>query len=207
MKLRKLILSVLLWLPLAALAADFQEGTHYRRLDTPVPTASSDKIEVLEIFWYGCPHCFSLEPAAEQWLKNKPENVEFVRLPAILGSSWEIGARAFYVAEKLGVLEKIHGPLFNAIHVDKQRIQNKEQLAEFFAKHGVDQTAFEQAYNSFEVETNLRKSQQLVQRYRVDGVPMVVINGKYVTNGSMAGSPAAIFQVVDQLIAEEGKAG
>lgn len=206
MLLRRLILAVLLWLPLGVVAADFQEGTHYRQLDTPIPTSSGDKIEVLEIFWYGCPHCFHLEPTVEQWLKTKPANVEFVRLPAILGPSWEMGARAFYVAEQLGVQEKIHSPLFNAIHVEKQRLQTKEQLAEFFAKHGVDKAAFEQAYSSFDVETKLRKSQQLVQRYQVDGVPMVVVNGKYVTNGSMAGSPAGVFQVVDYLIAKESQA-
>ena len=114
------LLYALLCAPLALYAANFQEGSHYQRLPTPVPTSVEGKVEVVEIFWYGCPHCFRLEPVVDQWLEHKPDNVEFVRIPAVLGPSWELGARAFYVAESLDILDKIHAPLFDAIHVQKK---------------------------------------------------------------------------------------
>ncbi len=202
----KSILFVLLWLPLAALASDFQEGTHYRRLANPVPTSTGDKIEVVELFWYGCPHCYSLEPITDKWLEHKPDNVEFVRIPAVLGARWELGARAYYVAETLGVLDRIHAPLFAAFHVQKRRLRSEEGMAEFFAEHGVDLTAFRENFASFGVETKLRRAQQVVKRYRIDGVPAVIINGKYETTSSMAGSPAKIFKVVDYLIRKENEA-
>ena len=103
-------LLALLLLPLTACNSQelYKEGTHYERLPEPVPTGTKDKAEVVELFWYGCPHCFKLEPAVSEWLSKKPDNIEFVRIPAVLGQHWEIGARAYYVAEELGVLEQTH---------------------------------------------------------------------------------------------------
>ena len=202
---RKLTLFTLLWLPLAVLGQSFQEGVHYQSLPTPVPTSSDDQIEVVELFWYGCPHCYSLEPTVEKWLEHKSDNVKFVRIPAMLGPRWEIGARAYYVAESLGVLDETHAALFNDIHAKKRSITNKEQLGAFFAEHGVDEAAFEKAYGSFEVETKLRRAQELVRKYRTDGVPTIVVNGKYKTSGTMAGSNENIFKVVDYLVKKEGE--
>ena len=200
---------ILLWVPMIVCAeehSNFQEGTDYRRLETPVSTSTTkDNVEVVEAFWYGCGHCYRLEPVIEEWLKNKPDNVEFVRLPAVLGSNWEPHARAYYTAEVLGVLDKIHKPLMDAIHLQKRSLSNEEQLAEFFAEHGVDKQAFFKAYNSFEVETRLRRSQQLVRRYRIQGVPAIIVNGKYVTNGTMAGSVPRIFAVVNYLVNKESE--
>jgi thiol:disulfide interchange protein DsbA len=193
----------LLWLPIIACAqeqAGFQEGTDYRRLETPVATATEDKVEVVETFWYGCGHCYRLEPVIEEWLKKKPDNVTFLRIPAVLGSSWEPHARAYYTAEVLGVLDKTHKPLMDAIHLQKRSLSNEDQLAEFFAEHGVDKEAFSKAYNSFEVETRLQRSQQLVRRYRIQGVPAIIVNGTFVTNGTMAGSVPRIFEVVNYLV-------
>lgn len=204
-------LLVLLWLPLSLLAAqnaEFQEGTHYRRLDTPVSTSTVDKIEVVELFWYGCPHCYSLESVIDRWLEeDKPENAEFVRIPAVLNRNWELGARAFYTAKELGVLDKIHSPLMNAIHAEGRPMRNEADLAEFFTEQGVDKEAFHKAYNSFAVETKLRRAQQLVRSYGVHSVPSFVINGQYVVNTSMAGSQERLFEIINYLIQRETEQG
>jgi thiol:disulfide interchange protein DsbA len=196
------LLMVLVGLPLFANAEEFQEGKDYRKLANPVPTPAG-KLEVVELFWYGCPHCYKLEPRIEQWIENKPDNVEFVRIPAVLGRSWELGARAFFTADALGVLDTTHVKLFDAIHRQNRTINNKEQLAEFFAEQGVDNEAFSAAYDSFSVETSLKRSQQLVRRYRIDGVPTIIVNGKYVVTTSSAGSNARVFDIVDYLLAKE----
>ena len=191
-----------------AYAESFQPGTHYRPLVTPVATSTGDdKIEVVEVFWYGCPHCYSLEPTVEKWLENKPDNVEFVLIPGVLGKRWELDARVYYAAEVLGVLDKIHKPYFDAIHLEKRRMRNKEQVADFFVDLGVDKEAFLKTFDSFAVETKLRRSQQLVKRYKIRGVPAVIVNGKYEVTGSSAGSAEKIFEIVDYLVAQEEQAG
>jgi len=186
-------------LPLMANAADsppFQEGKDYVRLPTPVPPATPDKVEVVEMFWYGCPHCYELEPVTQEWLKRKPENVTFTRIPVAFGASWESGARAYYAAEALGVLDKLHQLLFDAFH-QRRKLNTEDELAAFFAEHGVDQEAFRKAYTSFQTETQLRRGNQLAQRYGVKGVPAVIVNGQYDVR-----SPR-VFEVVDFLIARE----
>ncbi len=195
------LLLILLALPLTVNAADptpppFQEGKDYARLPTPVPPATPDKVEVVEMFWYGCPHCQDLEPVAQEWLKRKPENVVFIRIPVAFGANWEPGARAYYAAEALGVLDKLHQSLFDAFH-QRRKLNTEDELAAFFAEHGIDQDAFRKAYRSFQTETQLRRGNQLAQRYGVKGVPAVIVNGKYDVR-----SPR-IFEVVDFLIAQE----
>ncbi|MGB5062928.1 MAG: thiol:disulfide interchange protein DsbA/DsbL, partial [Candidatus Competibacter sp.] len=147
-----------------------------------------------------CPHCFDLEPSVREWLKHKPDNVVFVRIPVAFGANWEPGARAYYAAEALGVLDQIHQPLFDAIHREKRKLNNEDELAAFFAEHGVDQDAFRKAYSSFQTETQLRRGNQLAQRYGVRGVPAVIVNGKYDVR-----SPR-MFEVVDFLIVQEAAA-
>ena len=199
---RLLLILLACTLPLTVNAADpatpppFQEGRDYLRLPTPVPPATPDKVEVIEMFWYGCPHCYELEPVAQEWLKRKPENVVFTRIPVAFGANWEPGARAYYAAEALGVLEKLHQPLFDAFH-QRRKLSTEDELAAFFAEHGVDAEAFRKAYTSFQTETQLRRGNQLAQRYGVRGVPTVIVNGKYDVR-----SPR-IFEVVDFLIAQE----
>lgn len=201
---------LLLWLPLAGAEdnAPFKEGVHYQRLNNPVPTSAGDKIEVVEAFWYGCPHCYSLEPMIEEWLKRQPDNVAFVRIPAVLGRNWEPHARAYYVAKELAILDKIHKPLFAAIHAQKRPLGSEQQLADFFAEQGVDKDAFRKAYESFAVaKVELPRSQKLIQSYGINGVPAFIVNGKYLTSGSMAGSHEKLFEVLDFLIAKESKTG
>jgi thiol:disulfide interchange protein DsbA len=195
-----LILLLTCALPLTLHAADpappFQEGKDYVRLPTPVPPATPDQIEVVEMFWYGCPHCYDLEPATQAWLKRKPEHVVFTRIPVSFGASWEPGVRAYYAAEALGVLDKMHPLLFEAFH-KRRKLSNVDELAAFFAEHGVDHEAFRKAYASFQTETQLRRGNQLAQRYGVRGVPAVIVNGKYDVR-----SPR-MFETVDFLIAKE----
>ncbi len=186
-------------LPMAVHAADpplFQEGKDYVRLPTPVPPATPGKVEVVEMFWYGCPHCYDLESATQAWLKRKPENVAFTQIPVAFGASWEPGARAYYAAEALGVLDKLHPALFDAFH-KRRKLNTEDEMAAFFAEHGVDQEAFRKAYKSFQTETQLRRGNQLAQRYGLKGVPAVIVNGKYDVR-----SPR-MFEVVDFLIAKE----
>ena len=188
------LLGLLLPFAIATAQERFVDGTHYESLAEPVPTSSGDKIEVVEIFWYGCPHCFKLEPQVESWLQRKPDNVEFVRIPAVLGRKWAAGAQAYYTAVKLGMAEELHQAMFDAIHVRNKPMNTIDEVAAFFNEHGVDKAKFEKALKSFEVQTNLRKSQELIRRYRITGVPALIVNGRYRTNN---------FQVVDFLIDKE----
>ena len=204
--LRRLLLLILLAcaLPLVvARAADppappaFEEGRDYVRLPTPMPPAAPGKIEVVEFFSYTCPHCYDLDPTVQAWLQRKPENVMFTRIAVAFGASWEPSARAYYAAEALGIVDKMHQPLFDAIHRDKRKLGSEDELAAFFAEHGVDQGAFRKAYQSFQTETQLRRGNQLAQRHGVRGVPAVIVNGQYDVR-----SPR-IFEVVDFLIAAQ----
>ena len=199
--LRRLLLMVLACaLPLAVIAAEapsvpFKEGQDYARLANPVPVATPGKTEVVEMFWYGCPHCYDLEPSTQAWLKRKPDNVAFVRIAVSFGASWEPGARAYYAAEALGVLDKLHQPLFEAYH-QRRPLGDVDALAAFAAEHGVDAEAFRKAYTSFQTETQLRRGNQLAQRYGIRGVPAVIVNGTYEIR-----SPK-VFEVVDFLVAQ-----
>ena len=178
-------------------------GEPYKRIQPPQPTQSVDKIEVLEVFWYACPHCYEFEPYLEKWLENKPEDVEFRRMPGIFRKSWIPHAHAFFTAEKLGVLDKIHKPLLVAIHDKNESLFDEKSLKAFFIKQGVDGDAFTQTYHSNEIETKVKQAYVMGQRYGVTGVPSIVINGKYLTNGTMAGSLPDSLVVVDSLIERE----
>lgn len=172
----------------------YKEGAHYERLPEKVATTSSgDNIEVVEVFWYGCPHCFNLEPRMEAWLERKPDNVDFVRIPGV-GGRWTLGAAAYYVAEKLGILEQTHQAMFDAIHVQRRQIANPDQLAAFFAEHGVERAEFDKALNSFDVKTNIQRAQELMRRYRITGVPALIVDGEFKT-GSL--------DVVDYLVRQK----
>lgn len=199
---RRLFLwSFLIALSVPAAARDFEES--FQRVRPAQPTLTPSKIEVLEIFWYGCPHCYSLEPYLEKWLESKPEDVEFTRLPGVLNNSWIPHARAFYAAQKLGVLDKIHRPLFDALHKDHKQIFTEDQLREFFVSQGVDGGEFTRAYRSNEVETRLKQVLVLARNYKLSGVPTLIVNGKYLTSGTLAGSYEEMLKVVDRLAEQE----
>jgi thiol:disulfide interchange protein DsbA len=176
----------------------------YRAISPPQPTqAGPGQIEVVEVFWYGCPHCHDFEPYLQDWLKQKPDDVLFRRMPGIFRSNWIPHARAYYAAEALGVEDKISGPLFHALHEEGEWINDEEALKRFFVKHGVDGDEFSRIYNSQEVEMKLQQAVVMARRYGVTGVPAMVVNGKYLTAASMTGGYPQLIQVIDQLIARE----
>ena len=188
-----------------ALAEMYEEGVHYERIVPAQPTSTVDKVEVLEIFWYGCPHCFRFEPYVERWLRKKPENAQFVRLPGIFRPSWEVGARAYYTAELLGVFDKLHKPIFNAIHLQKRQLNTEEAMRDLFAENGVDKKDFIKTYNSFAVGTRLRRAKTMTSRYGIDGVPAIIVAGKYRLSAKSAGSNAEMLKVINFLVEKESK--
>ena len=196
-----LLISVLLTGPLAA--AEYSEGMQYLRLANPQPTSVADKVEVVELFWYGCPHCFDLEPHIRQWLETKPDDVEFVRMPAVLGPGWELLGKGFYTAELLGVEDRIHPALFEALHVKKQKINDEAALQDFFVNHGVSAEDFRKTFASFAVSVKLNNAKAMTRRYAITGEPTLIVNGKFSTGGRQAGSYANIIKVVDYLVARE----
>ena len=188
--------------------AGFDEGIEYLLVRPPVPTNNSQKVEVVEVFWYGCPHCYHMEPQLVAWKKKLPANVEFIRLPGIFPNRpvWELHARAFYTAELLGVLEKTHQALFDAIHKNKQKLFDEDALANFYAQYGVDKKQFKETMHSFGVEMKVNRAKELTRRYGIDGVPTLIINGKYRTYASLTNGPAGMLKVADYLIEKESKA-
>ena len=196
-----LLVSVLLTGPLAA--AEYSEGKQYLRLAKPQPTSVPGKIEVVELFWYGCPHCYELEPHIQRWLESKPDDVVFVRLPAVLGPRWELLGKAFYTAELLGVADTIHPALFEALHEKKQKITNEAAVQDFFVNHGVTAEDFRNSFNSFAVSVKMNNAKAMTRRYAITGVPTVIVNGKFSTGGRQAGGNAGIIKVVDYLVARE----
>ncbi len=182
------------------------ESLGYETLSPAQPTQNQDKIEVIEFFWYGCPHCYTLEPAMEKWLETKPDNVEFIRQPAIFSSLWGKHAKAYYVAEALGVVDKVHADLFDAIQNKKQKLSSEDQLAKFFVAHGVDETLFRSTFNSFLIDAKMRQAKTMAPRYGITGVPAIIINGKYKTSGPLAKSNENIIKVMNQLIQQESQA-
>lgn len=203
MKYKKLFTGLLAILIFATAWAGGGANQPFALLEPAQPTQSGDRIEVVEVFWYGCPHCYALEPYLEQWLQNKPEDIEFRRVPGVLGKDWMAHARAYYTAEKLGIVDQIHQPLFDAIHRDKKRILNGNQLRDFFARHGVDKVEFTRIFDSEEITDKLKEAFVAAQGYKVTGVPAIIVNGKYRTSASMAGSYQKMIEIMDQLIASE----
>ena len=183
-------------------AAESTNST-YKRIKPAMPTQSGDKIEVLEVFWYGCPHCYAFEPYVENWLKSLPADVEFRRVPGVLNRNWMPHARAYYTAEKLGVLERVHIPLFQALHKQRQRIFTEDELREFFIDKGVDGDAFTRAYHSQAVEIKVKQAYLSARRAGLTGVPAVIVNGKYLIGASTAGSYENLLGTIDQLIDKE----
>lgn len=206
-----------LMLPAAAAAQQPPvAGREYQVLKPVQPTGTGGKIEVLEFFWYGCPHCSHLQPWLANWKKRKPADVELKPQPAAFQESWLQLARAYYTIESLGLLDTLHGELFAAIH-DKRQLdpatlaRDPKALFDWVAAKGVDRQKFAEAYNSFSVQSRTRGTIELTQRYDIPGTPALVIDGRYLTAPSMTLKGGNIdyerfFQVVDQLIAQARKA-
>ncbi len=178
----------------------FQDGVHYQTLSKPVVTADPAKVEVVELFWYGCPHCDSLDPALKAWAGKLPDDVSFAMMPVVFGRSWEMHARMFWVAKNLGILEQVHEPLFNAIHREGLRLQREDEVVAFLSRFGAEPDVVRRELTGFSTESALRLTDSRVRAYGISGVPALVVNGKYVTSVSQAGSQQALFEVLDHLI-------
>ena len=187
-----------------ALSARFQLGTHYQRLSPTQPTSSSPtQVEVTEIFWYGCPHCYTFDPYLQRWQPGKADYVNFVRVPAVWNPVVRLHARAFYTAEALGKGAEMHDAFFREIHVNGNALDSAEKLQKFFEGFGVDAAAFKGAFDSFAVHAKLQRADELSRRYQVGSVPTIVVNGKYTTDGGMAGGYDALIDLIDELAASE----
>ncbi len=199
------LISLLIAVP--AHAASFTEGKEYQKLARPQPVSTTDTIEVVELFWYGCSHCYRLEPFVHKWLESKPGDVTFVRIPAVLGKGWELLAKAYFTADLLGVLDKVHGELFSTIHEKNKKIQNEKMLREFFVAQGVSGEDFDKTINSFAVTVKVNNARMMTRNYRITGVPTVIVNGKYSTSASQAGSNPNMMAVIDYLVEQERTQG
>lgn len=195
--------------------AQFTAGKDYLILNPPQPTESGNKVEMIEFFWYGCPHCNALQPALIEWLKHKPADVEFRRVPAVLGQSWIPLTQTFYTLEALGLTENLHHEVFAAIHKDKIKLQDPNTLFDWVAKRGVDRKKFMDTYNSFGVRSRVQRAIDMSRNYDIPGTPAIVIDGRYITAphlGLGRGdtlSYGRYFQIVDYVIglARKSRAG
>jgi len=183
------------------------EGTDYTELKPPQAVDAAGKVEVLEFFWYRCPHCYALEPELEAWVKGLPRDVQFKRVPGILNEDWGIDARIFYSLEAIGEVERVHRQLFDAIHkqggVRLRGDAYTKWVADWLAKQKVDMAKYDAAFRSFSVESKLRRAAQMASAYRLDGVPTLTVQGRYLVLANT--SQKAMLATADFLIGETRK--
>lgn len=199
---KSLSLLFLLFLsPTLLMAEQYSEGVEYTKYGKPFPVSTGDKIEVREIFWYGCPHCYYLEEPLNKWLKDGiPANAKFVRMPGIFRDSWVPHARAYYSFDALDQTQKLHHELMYTMHVKKQKLMTEEQIADFVAAQGVDRSEFIDAYNSFSVDSLSRQARIMTKRYGITGVPSLIVDGRYLVSSSLAGGHEEMLIVVNYLV-------
>jgi protein dithiol oxidoreductase (disulfide-forming) len=193
-----LFLTTLLALPAGADTPT--EGIDYQLID-PVPTeAEAGRVEVVELFWYGCPHCYNFEPHVQEWKAQQGENITFRYLPAVFNDLWAFHARVFYAAEHLGLLDTLHTPFFQAIHAQGRRMADERSVLRFVEQQGVDPAEFRQAMASDEVTGKVREAIQLTRQYRIEGVPAVVVDGRHLVSPGIAGGFDNMVRILDHLV-------
>lgn len=180
-----------------------QAHSGYEVINPPLNTRNSEKVEVLEYFWFGCPHCFAFEPSINNWAENKPEYIDFIREAPPLNPSWEPHSRAFYAAELMGVTERFFEPMFNGIHRDRRNLRDSDAIASFAGELDIDADRFRKTMDSFAVNTRMKQSMNMAKMSKVTGVPTIIINGKYRTGGTLAGGHEAIIRVINELSTQE----
>jgi protein dithiol oxidoreductase (disulfide-forming) len=206
---RQLLLAMSLLVSLLTVAScaraqnQYEAGKHYEVLPQPVTTRDPAKIEVVEVFWYGCIHCFHFEPLIEAWTPKLGADVDFHGSPAMWNASMKIHAQAYFTAEALGVLDKVHVPLFKAMNDEKKRLATADEIAPIFTAAGVSKADFDDAFESFGVNNQVALADSRARSYRVQGTPELVVNGKYRVSASMAGGQAEMLKVADFLIGQE----
>lgn len=190
-----------------AQAAAYEAGKHYTVLAQPVPVLADGKVHVEEAFWYGCSHCFNLESILKPWKAELPADVIFEGVPAMFGRAWVVHAQMYYVADVLGVLPKVHDAIFRAIHIDKQRLLDRDDQRDFLVeKAGVTAKDFDKAYESFTVKSRMKQGDKRIRAFKISGVPALIVQGKYVISASSAGGQAKMLEVADYLIEKERQA-
>lgn len=182
------------------LVPPFAAAQRYVELKPPQPTEAGGKIEVVEFFWYGCIHCYNLEPALEGWLKKLPSDAQFRRVPAIFNPRWEHDARIFYAFESLGLLDKLHRPFFDAIHRDRLRTDDPKALGQWLEKQGVDAQKFSDVMKSFSVHSKTQRARLMTAGYKIDGTPAIAVDGRYTVSAG-----EGMLDTVSQLIGEARK--
>ena len=193
--------------PVLAQGRQFKEGKEYRRLDKPVaPDAPAGKVDVIEFFWYSCPHCNAFEPTLDAWVKAAPKELSIRRVPVAFNASFIPQQKLYYTLEGMGKLEALHAKVFRAIHVEKAKLAKDDEILAWVTQQGVDVAKFKEVYGSFSVANQVRRASQLQDSYGVEGVPSMGVAGKYYTDGTMAGSMQTVLQVVEYLAATARKA-
>lgn len=180
--------------------AELVKGRDYAVLLSPQPTTSGNKIEVLEFFWYGCPHCFKLHPLIKVWLTKIPKDVNFRYIPAIFRKNWIPGAKTFYTLEAIGKKDELHAKIYHAIHIEKIDLTNEKLLFDWIEKQGVDRRKFISIYESFTIINKSSRSSEMSIKYGLRGVPSLIVEGKYLISGRMGGTPQDTIRTLDQLI-------
>lgn len=189
---------------MGAMADDYVAGKDYTVLDNP-EVIEGNKIIVREFFWYGCPHCYKLDPFMQQWAKTKPADVAFLQTPAAMNPVWEQNARDFYAAQLMGYQAQTHSAMFDAIQKDRQKLFDQASIGQWYASQGLDINKFNELYNSFAVNTKIARSKEAAVRYGLSGVPAVVIDGKYVVQGEDGKVPQVVDYLVKKARTEHGK--
>ena len=207
---RSLFAFVLL-LPLAGTSVaqieKYVAGTHYIELRAPVNTPDDSKIEVLEAFWYGCSHCFRFEPLVEDWASKAADDVDFRRFPAMWNALMKIHAQIYFTAEAMDAIDAVHDPVFNAINVEGNRLQNEDLIGDLFESKGIARADFEAAFNSFSVRTKVNQAEKRMQDYEIRSTPNMIVNGKYlIATGEAVRTQAEMLEVVDFLVDKERRA-
>ena len=193
--------------PAMAQARQFKEGKDFKRLDKPVtPDAPAGKVDVIEFFWYSCPHCHAFEPTLDAWVKAAPKDLSIRRVPVAFNASFVPQQKLFYTLEGMGKLDALHAKVFRAIHVEKAKLAKDDEILAWVTQQGVDVAKFKEVYGSFSVANQVRRASQLQDSYGVEGVPSMGVAGKYYTDGTMAGSMQTVLQVVEYLAATARKA-
>ena len=177
------------------------DPSKYQNVPQQITPSTGDKVEVMELFWFGCGHCFALEPGIKNWKSSKPANAEFVKVPAIFTSNlWEFHGKAFYTMKALGLPDEAYDNFFNHLHIKRRGISDLDQLAEFISQYGKSADEVSSAFNSFDVDNKVRMAKKITRQSGTRGVPAIVVDGKYLTNQRLAGSTDQMFQVVNQLV-------
>ena len=182
---------------------NIQAGKQYVELNNPVPVSKPGKIEVVELFWYGCGHCYQFESSINPWAEQLADDVNFVRIPALFGGMWNVHGQLFLTLEALKAEDSVHAAVFDGIHKQGRKLETPEEMADYLSAYGIERDAFLKAFNSFGVKSQMEKARKLGMAYQITGVPVLIVNGKYRFDIGSSGGPEKALEVADHLIAKE----